>query len=252
MKRKMVLAITALSLSFSVTTTPFVFAAEAETESYETLQSEYEALQKDYDELSKKYEDVLSQLEELKNDDADLPEYDISGTVNDVSSDSFTVTTAKGNVYTFALGDAELSVGETISFKYKGEISSTSDIQPGTVSDLIVTAEASADAKYETGITYSDLSRNPDNYKTKYVKFSGRVVQLIEDTDSDEIQIRFAVDDDYDQILYAGYDKSIVSSRVLEDDYITIYGISAGLISYQSTLGGTITIPAVYIERIDQ
>ena len=32
--------------------------------------------------------------------------------------------------------------------------------------------------------------------------------------------IRFAVNDDYDTILYGGYDPTIVSSRVLEDDEI--------------------------------
>jgi hypothetical protein len=34
-----------------------------------------------------------------------------------------------------------------------------------------------------------------------------------------------------------------VSSRVLENDIITVMGVSAGLISYESTMGGTITIP---------
>ena len=63
-----------------------------------------------------------------------------------------------------------------------------------------------------------------------------------------EIQIRLAVNDDYDTVLYGAYDSSIVSSRVLEDDEITIYGTSAGLISYDSTMGGKITIPAVLID----
>ena len=52
-------------------------------------------------------------------------------------------------------------------------------------------------------------------------KFTGKVVQLIED--DDEIQIRLAVNSDYDTILFCGYSPDIVSSRVLEDDIITIY-----------------------------
>ena len=44
----------------------------------------------------------------------------------------------------------------------------------------------------------------------------------------------------------------IVSSRVLEDDHITIYGTSASTITYKSTMGGNITVPAVIIEKIDQ
>ena len=66
------------------------------------------------------------------------------------------------------------------------------------------------------------------------------------------IQIRFAVGDDYDTILYGEYDSSIVNSRILEDDYITIMGVSAGLLTYESTMGGNITIPSVLIDKIDQ
>ena len=66
------------------------------------------------------------------------------------------------------------------------------------------------------------------------------------------VQIRLAVDDDYNTVLYCEYQSDIVSSRVLEDDHITIYGTYYGLYSYQSTMGGTITIPAAIVERIDQ
>lgn len=82
------------------------------------------------------------------------------------------------------------------------------------------------------------------------MKFTGKVIQLIEGDSSNSI--RFAVNSDYDNILYCEYDKDIVSTRVLEDDIITIYGSSYGLYSYQSTLGGKITIPAVIIDKIDQ
>ncbi len=112
-------------------------------------------------------------------------------------------------------------------------------------------AKEAEEAKgYETGISYDQLARTPDNYKDKKVKFSGKVVQVIEGDGS--VQIRLAVNDDYDTILLGEYSTSIVSSRVLEDDHITIYGTSVGTISYKSTMGGTITIPGVYVEKIEQ
>ncbi len=110
--------------------------------------------------------------------------------------------------------------------------------------------EAEKARGYETGITYDQLARTPDAYKNKKVKFSGKVVQVIEGDDS--VQIRLAVNNDYDTILLGEYLSSTVSSRVLEDDQITIYGTSVGTISYKSTMGGTITIPGVYIDKIDQ
>lgn len=111
-------------------------------------------------------------------------------------------------------------------------------------------AKAAEEARgYETGITYDQLARTPDDFKGKKVKFYGKVVQVIEGSGS--VQIRLAVDDNYDTILLGEYSSSTVSSRVLEDDYITIYGTSVGTISYKSTMGGTITIPGVYIDKID-
>ncbi len=56
---------------------------------------------------------------------------------------------------------------------------------------------------------------------------------------------------DYDNIMYCAYNSSIVSSRVLEDDYITVMGVSTDLLTYTSTMGGEITIPSMLVEKID-
>lgn len=112
-------------------------------------------------------------------------------------------------------------------------------------------AQAAAEAMgYETGITYDQLARTPDQFIGQKVKFYGKVIQVIEGDSS--VQIRLAVNDDYDTVLLGEYATSTVASRVLEDDHIMIYGTSIGTISYQSTMGGKITIPGVYIEKIDQ
>jgi hypothetical protein len=103
---------------------------------------------------------------------------------------------------------------------------------------------------YNTGITYNQLARTPDKYVDEKVKFRGTVIQVMEG--DGETQIRLAVNDDYDRVLFAAFDASVVSSRVLEDDTITIYGTSTGLITYDSTLGGKISIPGISIDKIDQ
>ena len=110
--------------------------------------------------------------------------------------------------------------------------------------------EAEEAKGYETGITYEQLARTPDEYKGKKVKFKGKVIQVLDG--GSEVNIRLAVNSDYDTVLLGYYDASIVSSRVLEDDVITIYGVSGGLHSYQSTFGGTITIPLVKVDKIEQ
>lgn len=103
---------------------------------------------------------------------------------------------------------------------------------------------------YNTGITFDNLARTPNDYEGKRVTFRGKVVQVVEsDT---EVNIRLAIDDDYNKMIFLIYDPNIVSSRVLEDDMITIYGNSCNLYTYTSTFGGDITIPLIYVTMIEQ
>ncbi len=120
-------------------------------------------------------------------------------------------------------------------------------------------AKAEADKKakeeaekvgYETGVTYEQLARTPDDFIAKKIKFSGKVLQVMEG--DDETQIRLAINSNYDNVLLCGLPKSLTSNkRILEDDMITIYGYSVGLYTYKSTLGGNITIPAAMIDKFE-
>lgn len=103
---------------------------------------------------------------------------------------------------------------------------------------------------YNTGITYEQLARTPDKLMGRAVKFHGKVIQIIEgDT---EVQMRLAVNDDYDKILYCAISKdNLKGTRILENDKITLYGVSTGLITYDSTMGGKISIPGVLIEKYE-
>lgn len=103
--------------------------------------------------------------------------------------------------------------------------------------------------KYNTGITYSQVARNPDDYLLKLGKFSGKVVQVVEgDTHNN---LRVAVGGDYDQMLLVEYDPSLLSQRILEDDQVTIYGTNMGIYKYESTMGTKISIPSMLAEKID-
>lgn len=103
--------------------------------------------------------------------------------------------------------------------------------------------------KYETGITYEQVSRNPDEYILKLGKFKGKVVQLIEgDTHNN---LRVAVGGDYNKIILIEYDPTKLDQRILEDDQITVYGMNMGIVSYTSTIGGKISIPSMLADKID-
>src|SRR5699024_10825539 len=104
---------------------------------------------------------------------------------------------------------------------------------------------------YETGITFEDLARNPDDYIGEKVKFYGKVLQVMED--DSYIQIRLAVNGDYDSVLLAEItEEQLNGSRILGDDEITVMGTSFGLYEYTATLGQQITLPAVIVDQIER
>lgn len=111
--------------------------------------------------------------------------------------------------------------------------------------------DAEAMLGYETGITYDNIARNPDEYEGRKVKFQGRVVQMLEDRDAGLVNIRLAVDDNYGQIIYVSYMPAKGESRILEDDEITVYGTSMGMMTYTATLGNEVTVPWVNADRYE-
>ena len=104
---------------------------------------------------------------------------------------------------------------------------------------------------FNTGITYQQLAREPEKYKNKKIKFRGKIVQVIENQDVNEY--RMAVGGDYSKVILLTVNKNLLrSSRILEEDSVTVYGYSLGVITYESTLGGNVTVPAMDVEKIDR
>lgn len=99
-------------------------------------------------------------------------------------------------------------------------------------------------SSYSTGITYDQLARNPDQYKKKKVTFTGEVAQVI---DQDGVsELRLAINGNYDNIILVDVpDKALKGSRVLENDLVTVYGISDGITNYTSTTNQPISIPSM-------
>lgn len=108
--------------------------------------------------------------------------------------------------------------------------------------------------------TYKEIARNPDNYKGKSAMFEGKVVQTMES--GDKVVMRVDVTKEANEYASGGYlysdtvyveytRKSDKESRILEDDIINMYGTLNGTKSYDSVLGGKITLPYVIAEYID-
>lgn len=105
--------------------------------------------------------------------------------------------------------------------------------------------------KYNTGITYNQLNRNPDDYVGEYVKFSGKVIQVSEGLFSDVWRLN--VNGNYNQTLYLTVPSSLTTNnRVVEDDWVTIYGVSEGIETYTTIFGASVSIPSVSVDKISR
>lgn len=102
-------------------------------------------------------------------------------------------------------------------------------------------------------IAYDELARNPDSYKGQYLKFRGKIIQVMDDGSAVTYRINVTCGeyDIWDDTVLVGYSYKEGDSRFLEDDIVSFYGMSAGLYTYKSTLGGNITIPSVLAEYVE-
>jgi predicted nucleic acid-binding Zn ribbon protein len=104
---------------------------------------------------------------------------------------------------------------------------------------------------------YKTLFRYIEEYKGKTVKFTGEVIQVIDDGIYPKYRVNVTKDEYgfYDDTIYVIYTKDDENSiRILEDDIITLYGEVDGLYSYTSVLNSEITIPEItakYIEIVE-
>lgn len=107
--------------------------------------------------------------------------------------------------------------------------------------------------------TFKTFFRNAETYDAETVYFKGEVVQALYDQpwggacgefDGTATILRVSV-------TYSGYgfwkDPIYVvylgSKRVIEDDVVEMVGQGAGITSYESTLGGTITVPSMVVRK---
>lgn len=116
-------------------------------------------------------------------------------------------------------------------------------------------AQAEAEAKlkdpanYRTDITYDQLAQTPDDYYSEMIAMSGRVLQVMQGEESSQMLV--AVDDSEGAVIFLGYESDITESGIPENALIKFYGTAAGTISYDSTLGETITVPAAFVNMIE-
>lgn len=196
------------------------------TDEYYSAINRYDELKKESDKISKENKELQAKLEEAK------PYFELAEQER------------QAKIEEGKRKEAEAKAQKEAEEKAKADEKARADAEAKRL------AEEKAKKGYDTGITYDQLARTPDQFKGEKVKLKGKVVQVMEGTG--KTQIRLAVGSNYDTILFGEFDTSIVTSRVLENDVVTVMGTSTGILTYKSTMGGNISIPGVSIEKIEQ
>lgn len=103
---------------------------------------------------------------------------------------------------------------------------------------------------FDDSITYDDLARSPDEFSGTPVCFTGKIVQVIDGVDF--TAYRFAVDNDYEKIIYVECYPEYPTDVLIEDDYATLFGVAYGMYSYETVMGSTLTIPGVLAAKFEK
>lgn len=96
-------------------------------------------------------------------------------------------------------------------------------------------------------IDFDKLNKNPDKYKDEMLYGTGKIIQIMEDSNGGVMRV--ALDGDYDKVIFVNY---LGSNDFVEDDYVTVYGYCDGSYTYTSTIGASVTLPridAMYLEK---
>lgn len=133
------------------------------------------------------------------------------------------------------------------SYSYSSSSSSSTTLSSSSSSTSSSSKEAFEPTKYEA-VDFNAWNHD-DIEKGKQIRFSGKVLQ-IQSSDGDKI-LRIAVNDNYDQIVLALVSEDTYEKVIAEDDQITIYGLNAGLTTYETVLGAEKTIPSLLVSKYD-
>lgn len=99
-------------------------------------------------------------------------------------------------------------------------------------------------------ISYEKLARNPESYRGDYFKFTGEVIQVVQQGKKVQLRVNVTPETLYDTTYYSDTIFVVASlpddgNRILENDIITLYGVCDGLYTYTTVLGSSMSIPKI-------
>ncbi len=91
-------------------------------------------------------------------------------------------------------------------------------------------------------VDFNAWNHDDIEYASK-LQVTGTVIQAMK---SDQgMNLRLAINDDYDQVVLITIEDSDYQDVIAENDNVTVYGLNAGLVSYETVMGNEQTVPGM-------
>ena len=262
--RMMLVCVLSGAVSVSSAGMSFAEEAAAEDEKATALESEKAELEERLTQLESENAELQEKLDALLNPETELqtePSTEIVGTIYNESSIVQIVQKAL-NEAGFDCGTPDGKAGAKTQEALKAYQKEKGLNVNGVITDELLDAMGVADqvseaakqeaakGEYSADYSYNTIARDSESYKDTKVKYRGKVLQE-GDAGSGTHYIRFAVDSNYDTVMFVTYKTDLVTGRILDDDILTIYGTVVGDYSYETVMGATVTLPWINADIID-
>ena len=186
-----------------------------------------------------------------------------------VEQTEYTVTSKSGlGIPVSIIGNYQIDASSSAScfdFRWSGNTLMIDPIKAGNGTIALTNSEAKEDkitlkitvdhsAVYDSTsypkVAYDTVLRDPSTYKGENCSIYGKVLQKSEGWSSTVLRVGTGGYGYYDKVFWVEYTSSAVTTNVIEDDYITVYGTCSGTHTYTTVMGASVTIPAIDADKI--
>ena len=156
-------------------------------------------------------------------------------------------TSSKKEAEAKAKKEAEAKAKKEAEAKAKKEAEAKAKKEAEAKAKKEAEAKAAEEISYDPNVDYNAWNHDQlDMYKT--IQITGEVVQNTPGKDGQ--YLRVALNGDYDSMVLVGIPNSYYKKNILaENDNVTINGVAMGVTTYESTMGGEITIPMMMADN---
>lgn len=184
----------------------------------------YLAMRLFYKEDSEEYKQALKQQEERKKAEAE--------SVAKAKAESESIEKAKAESESIVRAKAE-SESKAEAERQKAEEERKKNFSPDNYAVL----------------EYENAMRNEKDWAFKAVQISGKVLQV--QNGDDTVHYRIGTQDNgYEGVFLVEISKNSLENRVLEDDWVTVYGYYFGVAEYTTVMNAKREIPIILAEKI--